>query len=477
MMASTVTHAAEVCIVGSGVAGTILATTLARAGKHVVVVEAGERRRLGLLARALELVHRDYRSARLGALHEATYRDADFDNSGDPGYPLQRSALVVSGGSTMAWGGYAYRFQPEDFRLASRTGRAIDWPVDYDELEPYYCAAERTLHVCGNARDVGHPPMSQAFPHAPDAFAERDRAFLDAARSLGWAAMHHSRALAPDRRPFTLELMLNALEREPKATLLHARVARRLVFERAENVGYLELANRTLGLSEQVRAERFIVCGSGIETSTLLLASACSHHPDGPGNRSGHVGRHLVSHPAVVLQDAQSPARGPLEPTAASRQFDSSAEQAAGKFMLFWVPVRGAACHLTAYCEEFPNDRSRVSIGSGLSRFGAPRPAIHYEHDEDQRRRHAAVGETLEAATKSAGLLLRRIAGYVNAHCMCTTRMSASAEDGVVDRHLRVHGIENLFLCGMGCFSSGGAANPTLTIAALAHRLADHLTA
>jgi len=61
------------------------------------------------------------------------------------------------------------------------------------------------------------------------------------------------------------------------------------------------------------------------------------------------------------------------------------------------------------------------------------------------------------------------------AHHMGTTRMAASAEAGVVDSHCRVHGLANLCIAGSSVFPTGGFANPTLTIVALALRLADHL--
>ncbi len=60
-------------------------------------------------------------------------------------------------------------------------------------------------------------------------------------------------------------------------------------------------------------------------------------------------------------------------------------------------------------------------------------------------------------------------------HHMGTTRMSTDPSSGVVDADGRVHGVENLFVCGSSVFPTGGYANPTLTILAMAYRLADHL--
>ncbi len=91
-------------------------------------------------------------------------------------------------------------------------------------------------------------------------------------------------------------------------------------------------------------------------------------------------------------------------------------------------------------------------------------------------RREEACYQELVALAGRIGLQIGHERRFVLAHPMCTARMAVDPADGVVDGNLRIHGVDNAFVCGSASFASGAAANPTLTIAALAHCLGAHLT-
>ena len=185
----------DVCVVGSGVAGAIVAQELLAAGRGVVMLEAGGRaagRALGL--RLLEYAIRDYRIPRMRLWHRgATYRRSDFTGRG---FPMKGRALAVRGGSTLGWSGDAYRMKPEDFRLASCTGVGLDWPIGYEDLEPYYTTAETTIGVAGDHTDPGHPYRGAPFPHPAKPFHDRDEPFLKLLSNHGWGPMHHNVSLS-----------------------------------------------------------------------------------------------------------------------------------------------------------------------------------------------------------------------------------------------------------------------------------------
>ena len=86
------------------------------------------------------------------------------------------------------------------------------------------------------------------------------------------------------------------------------------------------------------------------------------------------------------------------------------------------------------------------------------------------------IREHLEALVKQIGFKVSYRRYYLHAHPMCTSRMTKNPLDGVVDPDLRIHMMANVFVCGSACFTTGGAVNPTMTIAALAHRLGAYLT-
>jgi choline dehydrogenase-like flavoprotein len=161
---------ADIVIVGSGVAGSLAAARLAGAGLKVVILEAGPR-----VQRASALAQ--YREA-LIKIPEAPYPDTPYaphPKSDDPDhYYLQdgnnkfgSTYLRQVGGTTWHWLGTALRFVPDDFRLRSRFGVGIDWPISYDDLEPWYCEAERELGVAGDPNADLNAPRSQPYPLPP----------------------------------------------------------------------------------------------------------------------------------------------------------------------------------------------------------------------------------------------------------------------------------------------------------------------
>jgi choline dehydrogenase-like flavoprotein len=468
----------DVCIVGAGVAGAIVARACVDAGRTVMMFEAGRRvNARAPLLRLFETLVRDYRMARMKSFRFARHRSSDFASVGNREYDLSGKCLIIRGGSTLGWGGDAYRLQPEDFHLRSATGRGRDWPLSYDDLEPYYERAEATLRVRGEHTDQGHPPRRSPFPLPPQGFPRRDRQFLDLLGSRGWPAMHHPLALAPDGGAFTADGLLDELERHPSFTLATGKVAMRILGSTPSRATALELVDAEDGQVSTVDAQTIIVCAGGIETPNLLRRSEGTW-AGGLGNHSGHLGRNLVSHTGLAFGGRPRGLRwfdGPIPPTASTRHFDSPAEQAEGKFLLLWRPAPSGYLFLNTNLEQVSNETSSVTMGAKRNRFGIPVPIVQLDHTAHDREREQSNAAFLDELADDMGLTIAMRRHFVLAHPMCTARMSTDPADGVVDPQLRVHGTDNVFVCGSAVFPTGGAANPTLTIAALAHRLGDFL--
>jgi choline dehydrogenase-like flavoprotein len=134
--------------------------------------------------------------------------------------------------------------------------------------------------------------------------------------------------------------------------------------------------------------------------------------------------------------------------------------------------------------EQIPNPNSRVMLGTSLDPFGRPRVRLDWKVNAVELQSAVRTQQILDAELRKAGLgrVIRQLkdetpppdleGGY---HQMGTTRMHVDPHKGVVDEHCRVHGLKNLFISGPSVFPTGGYANPTLTVVALAMRLADHL--
>jgi choline dehydrogenase-like flavoprotein len=167
------------------------------------------------------------------------------------------------------------------------------------------------------------------------------------------------------------------------------------------------------------------------------------------------------------------------------RDLDGLAEQAVRKLVLHeGLPVD--ALQLGCSSEQLPNPESRVELGADLDPLGLPRVAVDWQVTAEDKRKIYATSRLLGAELGRAafGRLQSPLIDddstwpedmYGDAHHMGTTRMHRDPAQGVVDENCRVHGVANLHVAGSSVFPTSGSANPTLTIVALAIRLADHL--
>jgi choline dehydrogenase-like flavoprotein len=176
---------ADVIIVGSGIAGALLAARLSNAGIKVALLEAGATvDRVEATQRFWDAVIR---------VPECPYPpspQADHPISNDPDYwyrqigpdKFKSTYLKVVGGTTWHWLGTCLRLVPSDFRLRTAYGCGVDWPVTYEELEPFYGQAENEIGVAGDSSETLGSPRSSAYPmpvlHGQGvcAGARRDRA-------------------------------------------------------------------------------------------------------------------------------------------------------------------------------------------------------------------------------------------------------------------------------------------------------------
>ena len=463
-------HSADVCVIGSGLAGAIVARECIDSGRDVVMIEAGPLWRRRIHTRLIERYLRSNHLRMRLWLRGSRYDRALHQSVGEPRYPISNLALIVRGGASLAWSGFAYRMQPEDFALRQLTGQGEDWPISYANLERHYRRAEQTLRVQGDHTDPGHPPRSGPFPIAPRPYEPRDD--VPFTQLVGReSVMHHNWAVSADGLPLAADEILDGLERR-RLKLLSSCVAHRLVLDGARRCVAVEA--RTVGdRSVHLEAGAVVVCGGGLESPKLLAASRTSVHPAGLGNQGGQLGHNLVSHTGINIGGPlpSGLVEGPPVPTAASRRWDSVAEQRDGKFLVLWRPRRGSGMVLNGVLEQHPQHANRVELAKGVDHFGLPRTVLHYSHDSAHVRRIAEVADLLRTMMRRQGLHVTIDDTYIHAHPMCTTRMSDDPEKGVVDRDLRVHGTENVFVCGSSSFTTGAAAHPTLTVAALAHRL------
>jgi choline dehydrogenase-like flavoprotein len=510
---------ADYLIVGSGVAGALIAERiLYRRAGSVLMLEAGGNIDMRRKRRWLDVVM----AGRLP--YSDTYDGPeDFTSVGSDPWNIHGGRVIGRGGSTIHWSGWCPRFQPEDFEIQSRVGHGMDWPFGYSDIEPWYCEAESALQVAGDSNSSSHPWRSTPYPFEAAPFTEPDGVLINAMRSLSISYDHMP--IARNAKPingmpacqtigtckycpigarYTADQTLDRIAGEGFRLRLHAPVRRILMDRRSHAVG-VEFVDLSSGETGQAHAQKVIICAGTIETPKLLLASQSSEWPNGIGNHSDQVGRHLIANPYLYARGTidTNPERLQQElnfATLCSRHWDTRATQSMGKFLLnkadsspflnlgrvmaegrtnseIQAAIRGPmSFELQGAVQMFSRPENRIMLESGTTRLGLPRTRIEAPsrgYDEavvDQWLEH--MRQILLAAgfaVQASGVLPQR-----GDHAMCTTRMSRAPADGVVDPELRVHDVENLYIVSNSVFPSGAAANPTLTLAALALRFAQH---
>ena len=514
---------AEVAIVGAGAAGGILAHELAGRGIRVVVLEAGPRHDL---ARRSEYVRKYLRRENPWATPLAGLDR--YTVGGPTPYHLGGKRARGVGGSTLHWEGYALRLHANDFRLKSLYGIADDWPISYQDLEGYYAAAERTLGVAGVADEPWATPRSSPFPLPPFPFSYSDGLFARACQPLGVALHHLPQArnsvayagrpkcracgtcqVCPTGAKASVDLThVPQAEATGNAQVVTEATALRLELDRPDQVSAVVYA-RPDKIERRLTARLFVLAGGAIENARLLLLSTSREFPNGLANRSGLVGKLFMSHPSV---DVTGRARENAYPyrigfsTAMSRRFAIERDRATrGAFLLEFLnsagptPERIAVASrewgealrrrvreefghwlgIRVYAEQLPDRVNAVTLNANVrDYFGSPVPHIHYNVGRYERGALDEAKEVVGKILAAMGLTDVRSAGLTFAgHQMGTHRMGTDPRTSVVDADLRTHDVPNLYLVGSGCFVTGSASPPTLTIAALAIRAAEHVAA
>lgn len=519
-------------LVGSGVAAATIAKRLLECdpSTSILMLEAGDRipsRDRGLWW--------DYVTT--GNLpYDYTYdRDnPDMDETGlgqssvgNVNFKMRKSRITAMGGTTMHWGGWSLRMKPEDFKLKELTGQGGDWMMSYDELESYYCQAEELLSVSGGDEEGG-APRSQPYgqPAYPWQAADADlkNAFDKSGLVSGRMPLARYRRCmttgtcryCPVGARFSAQYLVEDLENgnHPNFVLRTGITVTGLDMNGKRHVSGVSYIDRNKANAPgKATARKIIVCAGAFESPKLLLRSKGEAHENGIGNNNDLVGRYLVSHSFLSIKATKPTNEDKVGsefgfPTLMSRTYDTECWQKEGKIFLFrnqttpkvsWqdemhkgktraemdAKATGEMeVGLSAFYEEFGRHENRITLNKngGTDQFQLPLQTISFSRNDDVKTNaHDRLDKMTEIMKKLEGYKIvnhsAKLEGAAGYHASGTCRMGASPKDGVTDKDLRVYGTENLYICSNAVFPSIGAVNPTLTLTAVALRLAEHLGA
>lgn len=524
---------ADVLVIGAGASGAALSWRLGRNGIRVTCLEQGG----WFPPNSFPTLQSDWELRRLtdfNADPNVRKRPEDYpvENSESAFAPLMFNAV---GGSTIHWSAHFPRFHPSDFRVRSLDGVADDWPLTYDELEPYYDLNDREIGVAGLRGDTAFPDKSER-PTPPLPIGTFGETLARGFDRLGWhwwvsdtAAI--SAPYGNGRLPCNMcgpcDVGCTRASRSSADVTYWPRAVRdgvRLVTRarvREITVGRDGLATGALyydaeGQLREERATIVVLAANGVGTPRLLLNSRSAAFPDGLANRSGLVGKNLMFHPfaavAGVFDDLLDSFYGPIGSSLFSHEFYETDERrgflrgyglqavrqagpagvALGGFIGQRVPW-GADHHrvmservshvvnLGVVGEDFPEVQNEVVLDPVLTDSnGIPAPRVRYRLSENSERMvdHgvARAREVLEAAGAHE-IQVNRVLRSSGWHLLGTTRMGDDPARSVVDRWGRAHDVRNLFVVDGSVFTTSAAVNPTTTIQALALRTADYMIA
>ena len=451
-----------VCVVGSGFAGVAVATRLAEQGVDTVLLEAGGRTPQPVAS-------------------EGSDERFPYAARGEAVFPFDWNRTIAIGGTSHRWSGVVSRFLPNDFRTASAFGLFADWPLGFDDLRADYDEAEALLSTQGaSPRPGAEPPRDRRYgiewPVEDDAFS-RSGAYQDLAFfPLAFSSRHPAGRAGDPIRLHEIELpRFTAL---PAGTLRAECAAVRL----CERDGAIEAVDvvRPDGEVERIAARSFVLAAGVLETVRLLRQSTSAAWPNGLGNRHDQLGRFVHAHPRHRSWVRRQGPWADLRAAYRSYAFcDALRREGLGSVCLD-VNLLGPEAGIDLTQEAEPTAESRVLFDpTRTDRWGRPLAILEASPSTvDRRTARRIAALDAELCPLLLGTAERSAPSSVTwFHPAGGCRMGNDPEDAVVDRRGRVFGLENLYVAGAATFPTSGATNPTLTVVALALRLAEHLFA
>ena len=522
------TYESDVCIIGGGISAAMLAQKLAelRPSLTITVVEAGRK--------LLDLENRmQYRQRSIDYAENPWPGDFIEDQAAKGGI----SRTMAVGGSALHWGGTCNRFSEEDLRLKSMYGLATDWPLEWKELEKFYCEAERRLGVSGEPSPLPEDRRSEPYPMPAMVMSHNLKELKAWAEKSGipfWSTPQakntrpydgraecircNTCSICPTGARYSPDFTFKRLMERRSFKLHDQTLIRKLILDDGKpTVAAAEAVNRERpDEALEYRAPVFVLASGYCWSPHLLLLSQCSRFPGGLANRSGLVGRYMCGHAflsAMIEIDAKIFPGMNEQHGLISRQFFRSRpgqpfirhdlrvwESASGheprlrgpggrillgdSLLADWRQraQRGTA-RVRGYYDVHPDRNSALTLDdTARNRWGDAMPKIEHKLDAPtQSRQHLTrdhfqkLFQTL--AKSDNGKILSTGAGSYLDHPAGGCRMGRDAASSVTDSFGQTHDHENLFVVGSPTLPNAGCTNGTLTFVALTLRSAERIAA
>ena len=316
----------DVVIIGSGASGGAVAYTLCKAGYKVAVLEKGRLlKREAFSKDELAYCRRDLVTPNLFDEYHTIEEKVDGKWVATPTYESGWSFWNgnIVGGSSNFMSGMLHRLHPDDFRLKSKYGEieganVVDWPISYEDLEPYYTLAEELVGISGHYEPHKYEPKRSTpnFTQPPTKENAVVKLLDKSCKALGIKSLVTPRAVLSKNKPgrdacyysnlcgsygcssgakgSSREALLKPALATGNLTLLTNSYVKYLHAESKDEVSYAVVVDTITGKEKRIEGKMFVVAAQAHESARLLLNSANKYHPEGLGNSSGELGKNLI---------------------------------------------------------------------------------------------------------------------------------------------------------------------------------------
>lgn len=509
---------ADVVIIGSGAAGSLLAAKLAQAGKTVIVLEGGPERKAT-----------DLYSSQIWARRIKWFGPMSITGGADP--------IAVNFGSGWGTGGAALhhyavwlRRHPDDFDMRTRFGKGLDWPISYDDLRPFYDQIQKEVGISGDAEAEVWRPKGEPYPMPARRLFRQATLIANGFSKLGLRTSPLPMAINSveyNGRPACLYdgwcdagcpilALANPLAvylpqaRQAGAEIRHnSYVTRVLANEQGDRVAGVEYYNSE-GRRREQPARVVIVAAYSFQTPRILLNSATARQPNGLANSSGALGKYMMTHSSsnifgffreetenyrgtvggqLLSQEdyTKDPDRGyvnsaqwlignALKPNDLLGIADSRPELFGDDLHRFMQRAAKHLATMTFVGENLPDASNDVVLDkSKRDRHGFPLARATHSFNHDDVSCYEAGIKQGSSIFKAAGAYDVWASARVRMHAMGGVIMGRDRQSSVTNSYGQTHDIANLFAAGPCLFPTSGAVNPCFTVNAVTLRAARYI--
>lgn len=538
----------DAIVVGSGISGGWAAKELCEKGLKVLLLDRGRMVQHGDYPTAtkmpwefphrLNLTNEEKLHNFVQSRHYSYREDSKhfyIDDQQNPYEEIKRFDWIrgdIVGGRSLLWGRATYRWSDLDFEANGKEGIAVDWPIRYKDIAPWYDYVEPFVGISGNRDGIPHLPDGKFQPPFEMNCVEKhfkeqvEKKFRDRHVIIGRVAnltqpvkgrgQCQSRDLCHRGCPYGAYFSTNA-STIPAAYATgnltvrpHALVNKVLYDEKLQRAAGVEIIDTTTKQTETFFAKIIFLNASTVATAAILLNSSSSRFPNGLGNGSDQVGRNLMDHhkglgiTATVdgFEDSYYYGRRPTgifvptfrNVTEKDPRFlrgyyigGSAYRGRAGVDAPIGVALKEATTELGPwqirlgpYGECLPYEDNRVTLNKEKKDpWGRPMVVVDCEFKENEKAMHADMAVTAQELLDAAGYRNIQVSGSLsypgNAnHEMGTARMGRDPKTSVLNEWNQMHEVPNVFITDGSCMTSGSYVNPSITYMALTARACDY---